>query len=185
MSAHAEPSPVASTADSLRGAFDATFAVQPAIPEPGEDCLVLRLAEDPFLLRLAEIGGLFADRPLEPVPGLLPELQGIVSLRGQLVPIYDLGALLGYPPTTACRWFALGRGAGHLGLAFATLDAHVRLSHGTLAEADPATPATARPHVRGSARLAWGVCPILDMAAILATLTTRTNATRHPGSVDR
>ena len=65
----------------------------------------------PFAFRLAEIAGVAVDRKLTSLPSPVPELLGLAGLRGRLVPVYSLTALLGGTPEgTAGRWLVLDCG---------------------------------------------------------------------------
>lgn len=94
---------------SFRRAFDQAFAVAPtATVEVYEDLLAVRVAGDPYALRVREITGLVASRKIVSLPSRRPELLGVAGIRGSLVAVYSLAALLGYgveskPPA----WLAL------------------------------------------------------------------------------
>ncbi len=92
-------SQVTGRAAELRDAFDRVFAeAHPPAPPPSEDLLAIRIASEPYALRLTEIAGLFADRKITPVAGRVSALLGIAGFRGLIVPVYDLQVLLGCPP---------------------------------------------------------------------------------------
>lgn len=113
----------------LREAFDHSFTAAPRpATEPGDHMLAVRVAGRPCVLRLAETAGVFACPPLTPLPGPLPALSGVTTVRGAVVPVYDLAALLGDAPGDAPpRWLALVTGAPPLAVAFAQLDGHLRV----------------------------------------------------------
>ena len=82
--------------ETLRQAFDRGFASPPAdASQAFEDVLTIRLGDAPFALRLSEAAGLYADRRIVPFPSPVPEFLGLAGLRGQLVPVYHLGVILG------------------------------------------------------------------------------------------
>ncbi|HEX5741407.1 MAG TPA: chemotaxis protein CheW [Pilimelia sp.] len=113
----------------LREAFDHSFAAAPRpATEAGDHMLAVRVGSRPYVLRLTETAGVFAGLPLTPLPGPLPALCGVTTVRGTVVPVYDLGALLGDPPAAAPpRWLALVAGAPPLAVAFAQLDGHLKV----------------------------------------------------------
>ncbi|HEX2009632.1 MAG TPA: chemotaxis protein CheW [Roseateles sp.] len=123
------------TGDALQGriaqwreAFDRAFA--DPLPEPGPapiDYLGLSLAGQPHALRLAELATLQAleGSPL-PYPGAPPQLLGLIALRGKVLPLFDLQALLGLGPGQRPTWLVLPRNAA-LALAFEHFDGHWRL----------------------------------------------------------
>jgi chemotaxis signal transduction protein len=76
--------------------FDQAFARPPAPPaEDREDLLALRVGDERYALRVRESTGLLRCGRIVPLPGPLPELLGITGIRGGLVPVYSLAALLG------------------------------------------------------------------------------------------
>jgi len=125
----------------LRREFDDAFARPPVLDQVGStELLVIRVGPDPHAIRLAEIAGLHADRCITRFPGPLPELLGLVSLRGALVPVYDLRLLLGYTAASSPpRWMVVAA-ATPVGLAFDQLEGHVTVQAGAIvAELAPGT----------------------------------------------
>jgi purine-binding chemotaxis protein CheW len=169
------------TAESLRHSFDATFAAPVALANAAfTDVLAIQVGADPYALRLSEVAGLYADRKLVEVPGPIDELLGVAGIRGLLVPVYDLAAFLGYPRAYAHRWFVLARAAQPVGLAFSAFDGHLRLTDTALAESDLVAqggrPGVLARHVCGSVQAPGLLRPLIDIAAVLATIETRTRA---------
>jgi len=160
--------PLGRQASQLRRAFDRSFADPPRETAADmEDFLAIRIAAAPFALPLREVTGLFADKHISPVPSGVRELLGIAGFRGTIVPIYDLGALLGYAPSSAPRWLAIAAKAP-VALAFDALDGHLRLSRDAIA-----TDAQARQrHVRESA-CAPQPRPIIRLASVLDAIERR------------
>lgn len=108
------------TLATLRGEFDAAFASAPATTaRPAEELLAIRVQAEPFAVPVSQVAGLCADRLVVPLPSPARELLGLVCLRGRVVPVYDLAALLlGGSPRPPPRWLLLARGRVALGLAF-------------------------------------------------------------------
>src|ERR1700748_3867166 len=109
---------LASQVSALRAAFDGAFAEPPPRGEEAlEKFLAVRAGGGLFAFRLAEIAGVAVDRKLTPLPSPVPELLGLTGLRGRLVPVYSLTALLGGAPESAAgRWLVLVAD-GHVALA--------------------------------------------------------------------
>lgn len=166
-------------AAALREAFDRTFAEAPAEGASlFEDFLAVRVAGDPYAIRLAELAGLHCDRKVVGLAGDDRGFLGIASLRGALVPVYDLGTLLGYASAAATpRWLVLARAPSPLALAFDLFESHVRIPLG-----EPASPSAAaarghaRPHVLGAVRADDSVRPIIHIASLLQALIGRAHA---------
>ncbi|MBV8465796.1 MAG: chemotaxis protein CheW [Burkholderiales bacterium] len=152
----------------LRGTFDDAFAhPYSASAQAVENILAIRVRDDAYALRLTEIAGLVDGRTIVPVPSPLPALLGVVGVRGQVVPVYDLGFVLGYAPaTTVPRWMVQLRQDEVVAVAFDAFEAQQRLTTeagetegGTLPDS-----ATGR-HLAGVARTDR-LRPILDLASV-------------------
>jgi chemotaxis signal transduction protein len=173
----ADESLLAGRAVELRRAFDDSFAHAEA-PAQSErvELLTIRVGPDPHAIRLSETGGVFADRRITRVPGPLPELAGLVSLRGALVPVYDLRLLLGYGSGPALRWLVLDAG-GALGLGFDQVDGHLVVSPAAIV-AEPGGPGG---RARQVVELPSGGCAhLLSVPALAEDIAARVRRTRPP-----
>jgi chemotaxis signal transduction protein len=157
------------TAAALRCLFDSSFAAAPSSTEPLEDLLAIRVGADPYALRLSEVAGLYVDIKIVPVPSPVAQLLGIVSLRSKMVPVYDLAALLHYPPAADPRWMILAGALQPVGLAFETFDAHLQVSKISLADGEDRSESSgaARQHVRGVVRAAHALHPLIRVASVV------------------
>jgi len=121
--------------EGLQHAFDRTFAEAPrADAAPQEDLLAITISGDPYAMRLSEVGGLYSDKTITWLPGSVPELLGLVGLRGALLPAYDLRALLGYSHADCPRWCVVAADAPIV-LGFEQFDGHLRVSRGAITSA--------------------------------------------------
>lgn len=109
----------------LRAAFDRSFAYA-ARSEAGvvESLLGIRIGGNPYGLRLGELSGLFADKKITRLPSPVSELLGIAGFRGAVLPVYDLGMLLGCPRAAAPRWMVVAA-AAQIALAFEGSDGYL------------------------------------------------------------
>ena len=114
----------------LRSEFDRTFSLPPSsqVAEQIENLLAIRVAGDPYAIRVMEISNLANNRKTVPLPSPIPELLGVASMRGGFLPVYNLEALLGYkagphPP----RWLALCASDEPVGLAFGEFEGYLRV----------------------------------------------------------
>jgi chemotaxis signal transduction protein len=159
----------------LARAFDAAFAAPPRRPD-GDllDLLALRLAERPYAIRLTEISGLAAHRKVVPLPSRMPELLGLAGIRGSLVPVYSLAALVhDPPPREGGGWLALCRAPEPVALAFDELEGLLRVPRSDLLPADGACRC-----VHHVARARGAVLPIVDVPAVLEAIQQRVGVTR-------
>jgi purine-binding chemotaxis protein CheW len=115
------------TADELRRAFDRSFSLTPKADAGAaivENLLAFSIGSHAYALRFAEVSGLFVDKKITWLPSPVSELLGVAGLRGALLPVYDLGMLLGYARTAAPRWLLI-TAAVPVGLAFNRFDGHL------------------------------------------------------------
>jgi purine-binding chemotaxis protein CheW len=122
------------SADELRLAFDRSFATAPSAENDTastENLLAVRVGSHPYALRLAEVSGLFADKKITWLPSPSAALRGIAGLRGTVIPVYDLGMLLGYPRAAAPRWL-LVTATTPVGLSFDGFDGYLSVRRGAI-----------------------------------------------------
>ena len=145
------------SAEALRRRFDESFAAPAGSnPQSVEDLLAIRIGADPYVLRLSQIAGLSAGLKIAPVPSPIASLLGIVGVRGLMAPIYDLGALLGYPRAAEPRWTVFVRAPQTVGFAFETFESHLHVL---------VTSVTGE-----TVRAAGALRPIIDMPSVVAKL---------------
>jgi purine-binding chemotaxis protein CheW len=122
-----------------RAEFDAAFAAPPAEGRRAAERLVrIEVGGERFALRLADLAGLRRLGKLVALPGARPELLGVAGLRGRLVPVFDLGRLLGCGADEP-RWLALARAEEPVGLAFGGLEGQIEVAPEAQATADAAS----------------------------------------------
>jgi len=152
------------TADELRAAFDASFAV--AIPPEqrrGEDVLLVRARDLALALRRRETLGIVRCPRVTTVPSARarPALLGIVGVRGTLTVLYDLAALAdGRARAARAGWLAICGADRSIGLFFDTLEGHARLAAEAAREGPPPTEDVV--HVDGHARSLISVPRIIE-----------------------
>lgn len=153
----------------LREAFDRAFAEPPAVERrEALDLLSVRLGGDPFALRLEQTAGLFSDRKITPVPTPIRELCGVAGVRGALVPVYDLAAVMGYGLAATARWLVIAR-AAPVAFAFEIFEGQLRIDANALI----AHEASGREHVREVARAAALSRPVVDLPSVIAAIGKR------------
>ncbi|MEV4350880.1 chemotaxis protein CheW [Actinoplanes sp. NPDC049596] len=173
-------STVVSRLAELREDFDRSFA-DPVRSHDNEhvELLSIRAGGRPYAIRLSQTSGLHPDRPVTPLPGPQPALLGLVGFAGQVVPVYDLAAILGHPVAERPRWLVLAGGSPPLGLAFHELDGHVRVANADIVQEGGDSGAAGS--IRGMVALPGGVRPIVD---VFATRTTVHALTGHAQDTD-
>lgn len=168
---------ISAQASELARAFDADFT-RPASglqASDAEDLLAIRIGDAGYALAHKELGGVFTDKPVTPLPGGVPGLLGISGFRGALVPVYDLTALLGVVRSEAVRWLVTVA-AAPVALGFAQFERLVRVPREAIAEQTGA-----KGHARRAVRIDNELRPILDLASIVEAI--RSAAQAHRGRI--
>lgn len=152
----------------LRRAFDQSFAHAPIEPSADfEELLAIRVAGDPYAVRFRDVAGVCPMPNVLALPAETPGLLGIAGVRGAVVPVFGLAALLGHRHAPdAPKWTLLVGREEPLALAFHDLDGCVRVPRPSLhADARPA-----RPHVAEVARLEAEVRAIISIPLVIAAI---------------
>jgi purine-binding chemotaxis protein CheW len=152
----------------LRREFDRGFGLPIQIDlTPKESLLTIRVGGQAFAIRLSEISSLFADKKVTPVPGGHPALRGIAGFRGNIMPVYDLAALIRFPRARSPRWLVIAR-AAPVALAFDAFDGQVRIA------ADAILTRTSSPEMQGYGRDFVSAPefsgPIVDLPSVVGDL---------------
>jgi chemotaxis signal transduction protein len=156
----------------LRRAFDESFAAPLRFrPPAGVSLLAIRAAGEALALRASRIGEIVARRSILPVPSRVPEMLGVLAVRGALAPVYDLAALLGLPShEQERRWIALASHGTPVGLAFDELEGQIEVAAASLC---PEQAAAARPLLPEVVRIGSGARAVVDLPALLETIERR------------
>jgi purine-binding chemotaxis protein CheW len=160
---------MAARAAALREGFDASFAAAPAVEQPPTaGLLAVRVGVTPAALRLTDVAGLHADTAITPMPMAPAELLGLAGFRGAVVPVYDLGTLLGAPGTGWPRWCVVAAGRPAVAFAFHHFDGYLEVSVDAVrATAGGSGPRRDVVTVDGQAR------SIVEIGALVAAIAAR------------
>lgn len=160
----------------LRRAFDRSFAEAPCSnPELAEDMLAIRVSGDPYAVRLSETAGLLADKKVIALPSPVRGILGMIGLRGNICPVYDLALLLGYPTAGVGRWVLLAGAVDAIGFSFPVFEGHLLVARQdiiVLREED-----NPRRHVREVARTGSVVRPVISLGPLAGTIKKRVHTT--------
>jgi chemotaxis signal transduction protein len=171
--------PLGDRAARLRDLFDRSFQSTPTESAPQtEDFLLIRVGNLPYAVRVSEVSAVAAHRRVVPVPSRRTDLLGLAGIRGSLVCVYGLAALLGHAPDATATWLALCGGAEAVGLAFQELEVFVRAPRADVHE----DPSTAKRLVNGVVQIGRVARPIVDLGAVANVITSRTGVPAQPRS---
>ena len=135
--------------------------------------LAVTIGGDPYALRVAELAALHVDRVIVRLPSPIAELVGLVSLRGVMAPVYDLGALLGYTAASSTRWIAILRARRPVAIAFDGYEQHLQIDANAVVSA--ISPTTSG-YTCGVIDIAGVSRSIVDVASILEAIEKRAPA---------
>jgi chemotaxis signal transduction protein len=147
----------------LRREFDAAFALPPReTDETLEDVLAIRVGPETYVLRARELSGIAEIRKLVPVPSSAPDLLGLVSVRGLLLPVFGLPSLLGYSADSEpLSWLLLVGSDEPLALAFHALTGFSRLPKSAFSLAEGPGPARETVSLDRHVRVVIGVSALV------------------------
>jgi chemotaxis signal transduction protein len=163
----------------LRQAFDDAFSSPPIVKgQDHEDILSVRIAGDPYGIRVCEMSGLVHRQHVTPVPSTDALLRGITAIRGAIIPIYSLAQILGYGEDhEQTRWVSLFGAHEPIGLTFALLEGYVRIHRSDLCVSERT--AVTRKHICQAARIGDQVYPVLSLPSIAQTIKGRAGIVGH------
>ncbi len=168
-----EEAPKESRANKLRREFDRTFA-SPPVPtsEEWEDLLLVRIAGDPYAIRMRDIMGILAKRTIIPVPAEAPGLLGLVGIRGEIVPVFGLSSWLGYGvDADSAVWMIVCGTDEPIGFGFSEFEGHKRLEKSAIHLYDKSQ--SPRQYIHEMAAIEAGVRPVIAVSLVVASIRSR------------
>jgi purine-binding chemotaxis protein CheW len=168
-----DQAPLSQRVVALRRAFDEVFSQPPSLePEDRSPFLAIQIAGRPYCLGLADLVGLEKGRRLLALPSAAPSLLGLAGVRGILVPVFDLSALLGLEDAAGeTSWFALAGGNQPVGFAFSALDGYLEARAQDLL---PMEGTEESPFVRFCLHIEGRGRPVVDVRRLVEDLTSQT-----------
>ena len=159
----------------LRQAFDRTFALPPTLASPEvEDLLTIRVAGDPYAIRLLDIAEIVTERKVVSVPAVTPDLLGLTGIRGGIVPVFGLSSILGYGPDPGSpRWMILCGSEEPIALAFSDFEGYLRLPTSALYPDENSRTREHVTYVNQVASTPDGVRAVISIPLIMATIRNR------------
>lgn len=111
----------------LRDSFDKSFALPiSTTSHTYVGMLAIRVGKGEYAVRIDELAEVQKACKVVPLPGARSEMIGLAGIRGRLVAVYSLAALLGDGDTKGWNWLAICGSQPSLALAFDELDAYVQ-----------------------------------------------------------
>lgn len=161
----------------LRDDFDASFSRN--LQETGQEGLVphlaMRVGDETFAVPITRVRRLVRDADVVPLPGAPGHLLGVVNVRGELITVYDLPALFGYPAVThAGAGIVVIKGAEfEAGLAVTEIGGLMHLDESTVGAPPSRLPAAVREMVQGTTSHEGKPLLFPDLDALFVQLDAR------------
>lgn len=154
----------------LRRAFDQSFAAPAGRPSESLLSLIaIQVGGEAVAIRADQITGIARCRQIVPLPSRIPESLGITGIRGVLVPVFSLAALLGKTRGEECSWMALTQPEAPVALAFDEFESQLEVRRTSCYE-DEST--GQRRHVRQLVRVGASIRPVIDIPSVLEAIRT-------------
>ncbi len=156
----------------VRGLVNPSAPLEGTPEEQGEQYLIFSLAEFECAVKAEQVQGVERLPEVTPVPNVAPWINGVISLRGQIISIVDLRSFLGLerqPATPRTRLLAGAVGDMMIGLVvdgvseMRGIPPQMIVSQGALG----AVPAWAAPYLSGVAVYGGQSVLLLDLERLL------------------
>jgi chemotaxis signal transduction protein len=159
--------------EELRSAFDRSFQEAPV--ERNHELahlLVVRIGNARFALRVSDLARLARTQGVTPLPSADRGLLGLAGLKGRLVAVYSLAAMIGSAAlgTEPERWFVLCRTEDRIALAFTAAEGTIMVPSSELCPVSAGAPAHATDAVGSGVSRLW----LLDARSIAAAIVAST-----------
>ena len=166
-------SDVALKFEDLRRSFDLSFQ-QPLVERAQElvHLLIVRIGSARFALKVADLAGLARAQTVVPIPGADSGLLGIAGLKGRMVAVYSLAAMIGSTElsTEQNRWLVLCRCEKEIALAFTAVTGTMMVPRTELSPVSPGAPPHATDAVGSGSSQLW----LLNVSSIAGNLVKKT-----------
>jgi purine-binding chemotaxis protein CheW len=159
--------------EDLRRSFDLSFQ-QPLVERAQElvHLLIVRIGSARFALKVADLAGLARAQTVVPIPGADSGLLGIAGLKGRMVAVYSLAAMIGSTElsTEQNRWLVLCRCDKEIALAFTAVTGTMMVPRTELSPVSPGAPPHATDAVGSGSSQLW----LLNVSSIAGNLVKKT-----------
>jgi chemotaxis signal transduction protein len=152
----------------LRRDFDESFARPRSVVESAVQSLIeIRAAGNVFGLRLNEILGIELQRKRTFLPNELSGFEGVVGIRGRVIPVFSLGRLLGADERAMSHepWLIICNSVEPVALSFERLEGCVTAFDSSWVTPS-ATSSGLQKHIHGLLRLESTILPVLQLSSI-------------------
>ncbi|GAW67553.1 chemotaxis protein CheW [Geoanaerobacter pelophilus] len=158
----------------LRGretaAFDGEISQQDEVAAASVELLCFRVANEEYAISIMDIKEIIKPREVTEVPRVPEFVRGILSLRGNIIPIFDMRVRLGLSggaPSERERVIVVNRQGGFAGVLVDEVVQVVRIPEGGIEPPPVVLEGIDREFVLGIGRVAGRMLILLDMEKVL------------------
>jgi chemotaxis signal transduction protein len=152
----------------LRHAFDRTFQLPHQLTTKSvEPMVAFHTAGIALAVRVQHITGVMKRTVILPVPSIVPELLGVAAVRGGLVPVFNLAALLGFPPIGEPQWFMLMNRQTPVAFAFDGLEGRIEVEQAHVYADETSSPSK---HLHQLAEVGSVVRAVVDVSNLMESI---------------
>ena|SRR5687768_12643462 len=137
-----------------------------------EPFILFELAGATYALRSRDIQQLEMLTPITPVPNAPPFVDGLVSVRGQVIPVLNLRARFGFPrvdPTVRTRLLIVGSGGRTVGMVVDSAREFATIADDAIQPPPEGISELSGRYLAGMAQLNDRLVLVLDVAELLQT----------------
>ncbi len=141
----------------------------------GEQLVVLQLGGESYGVDIAAVNSIVTREQITRVPHAPAFVEGVINLRGAIVPVVDLRRRFGLPaaePTVASRIVVVETRTGLLGLLVDAVTETISVRREAVEPPSSLLTTSDSPYLRGVARLEDRLIVILDLEQILPRVET-------------
>lgn len=160
-----------------------------AAPEPQADAevqlVVCMVGEERYGLAVGQVHEIIRSIAITALPGDDQAFNGVINLRGRIIPVMDLRRRFGLPevPSTRFTRIVVADAAGtQIGLVVDAVHEVVRMASTEMEPAPALTASAALAPVTGIARATDGLIILLDLERLVATSTPELAGVTDPGA---
>jgi len=161
--------------EDLRRSFDLSFQ-QPLVERAQElvHLLIVRIGSARFALKVADLAGLARAQTVVPIPGADSGLLGIAGLKGRMIAVHSLAAMIGSPElsTEPNRWMVLCRREKEIALAFTAVTGTMMVPRAELSPVSPGAPPHATDALGSGSSQLW----LLNVSSIAENIVKKTGS---------
>lgn len=141
-------------------------------------CILFKMGNEYYGLSIASVKEIIKPLPITRIPKSPPFVEGVIDLRGHILPIVNLRAMFGLSPlplTEESRFVDIQLDGLNLGIVVEAVSEVVRIATNQIEQAPPMIAGVDGKFLKGIARLEDKLILLMDMDEVFAQWTNKTS----------